>query len=250
MIVKPIYQASFPHPWSSYCLKPYSSLQESALTIYLMSASLSQKTPFWSASWFGARALHPHSCLDCVLCSGWVIYDNENDGYFLSLSPVLYRFIVKSQDGLFQPTLQLHHFCQRKCHSPTGSLHGEPQLIWLLGMAAGAYRRTRSLNLPFSSFLRSGRLWDRDGLWFFSRNLLSSFRFPSLPIRSHSWKSNKFYLSVSQGNLFAWVRLGEGNLSFKPILRMISHRLQLRIVIINPGIAFARYQYYSKGFGI
>lgn len=51
--VKPIYQSSVFPTLSSSCLKLGWSLQEPALTIYLMSALLRQKRPLWSAGWFG-----------------------------------------------------------------------------------------------------------------------------------------------------------------------------------------------------
>ena len=54
-------------------------------------------------------------------------------GNFLLLNSVLYRHTVKSQRmAYFNPLYNCTIVVEGTyCHSPTGSLHGEPRLTWL-----------------------------------------------------------------------------------------------------------------------
>ena len=191
MIMKPIYQASFPHP--EFLLPKALLITAGVSTNNLLNVSFAEpeNTPSDLPAGLGPDARYPHSCLDCVLCSGWVIPAiMKMMGNFFLLNPVLYQHIVKSQrTAYFNPLYNCTIVVRGTyCHSPTwGTLAHMAPWGWQQELA----RRDRSPNLPCSSILRSGRLWDRDGLWFFFRNLLSSLDFPVRPIRSHSWKSIK-----------------------------------------------------------
>lgn len=149
MIVKPIYQASFPHP--EFLLPKALLITAGVSTNNLLNVSFAEpeNTPSDLPAGLGPDALHPHSCLDCVLCSGWVISTiMKMMGTFFLLNPVLYRFIVKSQRmAYFNPLYNCTIFVRESVTVLLGVSMGNPSLYGSLGMAAGACKK-RQISQP------------------------------------------------------------------------------------------------------
>lgn len=112
-------RASFFHP--KFPLPDARLITAAASTNNLLNVSFAEPGNTLSALPAGLQpdTPHPHSCLDCVLCSGWVIPPGKESDvffvlFFFHLNPALYRHTVKDREtASFKPTLQRCHCCGR-----------------------------------------------------------------------------------------------------------------------------------------
>lgn len=199
-------RASFSHPRFPLPPARLISVGASANNLLNVSFVVPESTPSGLPAGLEPDAPHPHSCLDCALCGGWVIpWEKESDVSSFTWILLSIDTLWKIQRELISSPL--HNCAIAEDRTQCGSSGGEPPWGTLAYRSPrGSSRNAEEANLAtYLAISSEVEGCQRGTVWGSFPDI--SFHYwtsQSFPLLRKAPDSNPFYLSANSNLLFGW----------------------------------------------